>query len=85
MTINWRGNSFADIIKKLCLAYSIYYIWKERNTRFHTNSTSTTDEIFSTIVEHIRMKLSTFKKVKDTIPNRQCQAFWNLPDKIFDP
>ena len=85
MSSNWRGNSFVNITKKMCLAISVYYIWKERNTRFHTNSTSTYDEILSTIVEHIRLKLSTFKNVKDNISNRQCQSCWNLSDKIFDP
>ena len=82
MATHWHGD-FCSVIKKLCLAISVYYIWKERNTRFHTNSTSSIEEVFCSIVEQVRMKLSTLRKVEDNPTNHYYQFLWNLPDGIF--
>ena len=38
LAYNWRGNSFETRIRKLCIASTVYQIWKERNARLHINS-----------------------------------------------
>lgn len=80
---NWTGGSLITIVKRLCLATSVYYIWAERNRRFHSNSRSSTTNLIAHIVETVRGRLNTFTRVKDTQENRWLQAAWNLDDSIF--
>ena len=82
MAVHWHG-SFGSVIKKLCLAISVYHLWKERNARFHTNSTTSIEEVFCSIAEQVRMKLLTLRRVEDNPTNRRYQVIWNLSNKIF--
>ena len=84
MTLKWKGNMLSDNTNKLCLSISVYQIWKERNLRFHTNSMRTTEEIYCSILEQVRLKLSTFRCLEENQINRAIQTIWNLPDGIFD-
>ena len=83
MTKWWNGNTFSTITKKLCIAITVYQIWKERNTRFHSNSICTTEAVYCAILEQVRVKLATFRRVEDNQRNRSLQTIWNLPDCIF--
>ena len=85
MATHWQGNSFSTTIKKLCLAITVYQIWKERNSRFHTNSVHTTEDLFCSISEQIRLKLSTFNHVEGNHQNRINQTLWSLSNRIFGP
>ena len=83
MYLQWGTNTFATVSKKLSIAITVYQIWKERNTRFHTDSQRTTEETFYAISEQIRLKLATLRRVEDNHRNRGIQHSWNLPDCIF--
>ena len=83
MVTHWQGNSLSTTIKKLCLAITVYQIWKERNSRFHTNSVTSTEEIYFSILEQVRLKLSTLTRVEDNQQNRTLQILWSLSDRIF--
>ena len=83
MTLQWNSNTFSTITKKLSIAIIVYQIWKERNSRFHTNSLRTTEEVYYAISEQVRLKLTTFRRVQDSQTNRFLQTIWSLPDCIF--
>ena len=83
LSFRWKGNSFSMKVKKLSLAVLVYSLWKERNCRYHNNSTRRPEEILISVIEEIRFKLSTYRRVEDNVGNRSCQQRWNLPDVIF--
>ncbi|CAB4263971.1 unnamed protein product [Prunus armeniaca] len=35
---SWNGKSARSVVKRLCLAASVYFIWKDRNCRIFINS-----------------------------------------------
>ena len=73
LATNWCGNSFSTKIKKMCLATTIYHLWKERNCRFHSNSIHREEEIFCSIIDQVRLKLSTYRRVEGNATNRAYQ------------
>jgi len=83
MASHWKGNSLSIIIYKLSLAASVYSIWTERNHRLHANGCRDVGTITSSILDLLRCKLSTFRRVKDTRTNRMIQQKWGLQDHIF--
>ena len=83
LSIHWRGNSLHLKINLLCFSITIYMLWRERNSRFHSHSFIPTQDLISSIVENVRLKLSTFRGIQDTSQNRILQLGWNLPDSIF--
>ena len=83
MSSNWQGHSLSAKVKKLCLATTVYTLWRDRNERFHTNSVSRAEHIASNIIGQVRMKISTYTSLVDNPSNRLCQAVWSLPDSIF--
>ena len=85
MSTRWKGRSLGTKIKKLCLAVVVYLLWWERNQRFHNNTTSRHEDLAATAIEHIRLKLSTYKQIEDNESNRRCQQRWNVPVDIFSP
>ena len=79
----WKGNSLMVTIRKLCLASTVYTIWVERNSRYHNNNFRGTNSIIATILELVRLKLSTLSKVKDNAFNQSIQQDWGIPPSIF--
>ena len=80
----WKKcKSFQAIIKKLCLATAVYFIWQERNKRYHEGSFRDANFVSQTIVDLIRCRLVSSKGVKDSEENRNLQLRWSLPDSIF--
>ena len=83
LSTNWIGTSLSCSILKLCLATTVYYIWQERNRRVHENHHQIAKSITCTILEIIRMWLSSYKHVVNNEINRKHQQDWALPDSIF--
>ena len=67
----------------LCLATTIYHIWREKNQRFHDNSYSDVESVSYSILGMIKLRLSSYTKVKDTGTNRKHQMEWRLLESIF--
>ena len=80
----WQDSSFPTMIQKLSLVATVYYIWYERNERYHHNNNNSVITIVERIVELVKLKLSTIRRVLDYTGNRNNQVRWNLPDTIFD-
>ena len=83
LATNWKGNMLSMQIRKLCLSSMIYLLWRDRNQRFHTNSVSRLDEIALSIIEQVRLKLSTYRRVEASDLNKSHQGRLRLPDSIF--
>ena len=82
LSSNWKGKSLLVKSWKLCLAISIYHLWKERNRRFHSQRSLTVQEKVEVITEEVRLKAS-LKNIQDLPQNRVIQIAWRLPDSIF--
>ena len=80
---NWKGKSLQIKTKLLCLSITIYYLWRERNSRFHSHTSTGVQDLLSLVVEDVRLKLSTYRGVQDTSQHRALQVGWSLPDSIF--
>ena len=78
-----RGKSFQTIMRKLCLAATIYFIWQERNNRYHEGNFRDANFVSRTIVDLIRCRLVSAKGIQDSEENRNIQLKWSLPDSIF--
>ena len=83
LSTNWKGNSLQMKTNLLCLSLTVYYLWRERNNRFHVHTSTSVPDLGSLIVQDVRLKLSTYRRVWDTSQNRAIQVDWRLPDSIF--
>nr|GEW46326.1 retrovirus-related Pol polyprotein from transposon TNT 1-94 [Tanacetum cinerariifolium] len=56
-----KGKTAINILSRLVLAATSYYIWLERNGRLFKKKTSSLDQIVDVIISMVRLKLVTFK------------------------
>ena len=71
MVRNWKGKSLATKVNKLAIAATIYTLWVERNSRFHTNSTSDVGFLIRSTTSLIRSRLLSYINIEDTSINRR--------------
>ncbi|GJR81101.1 RNA-directed DNA polymerase, eukaryota, reverse transcriptase zinc-binding domain protein [Tanacetum coccineum] len=50
-------HSVWEVIKKLCHAAAVYYIWQERNLRLFNNSKREATDLFGIMIEELRAKM----------------------------
>ena len=62
---------------------TIYTIWRDRNSRYHTNSYRDSNNIIRAIAELVQCKLMSFSKVENNTINESLQEKWLLPNSIF--
>ena len=79
----WKGHSLQIKINLLCLSITIYHLWRERNDIFHSHSSKSVQDLVVLIEHDVRLKLSTYREVRDTPHHRALQVVWSLPDSIF--
>ena len=72
-----ESRSVWEIIKKLCLAATVYHIWQERNGRLFGGNNSTAETLFNVICEDIRAKLVTVK-VRQCANVLDAETIWNV-------
>ncbi|GJR86569.1 RNA-directed DNA polymerase, eukaryota, reverse transcriptase zinc-binding domain protein [Tanacetum coccineum] len=53
-----NGNNVKSVIRRLLLAACVYHIWQERNNRIFKDSKRSSEEVFKSIVDVIKNKLS---------------------------
>ncbi|GKD54506.1 hypothetical protein Tco_1287893, partial [Tanacetum coccineum] len=56
-----NGNSIRSVIRRPCLAASIYLIWQERNARLFKDEKRNVDDLFRNLVEIVTLRLSSLK------------------------
>ncbi|GJZ47562.1 RNA-directed DNA polymerase, eukaryota, reverse transcriptase zinc-binding domain protein [Tanacetum coccineum] len=75
-----RGNdnrSICGVIRKLCLAAGVYFIWEARNLRLFNNHKRDEKELFNIMCEDLRDKIVLIK-VKNSKNVLQAEAVWNV-------
>ena len=81
-SINWRRKSMQNLIHKIALATSVYYIWIERNARIFRNHYRDPNTLSQLICQTIRNRVSTLK-FKPSSNNLLTGQLWNLPSSCF--
>ncbi|GKD40802.1 hypothetical protein Tco_1261009 [Tanacetum coccineum] len=61
-----NGNSIWSIVRRLCLAATVYAIWRERNCRIFREEACSWEVVLEKICETVRLKLMGLK-VKNTV------------------
>ncbi|GJY31531.1 RNA-directed DNA polymerase, eukaryota, reverse transcriptase zinc-binding domain protein [Tanacetum coccineum] len=69
--------SIWGVIRKLCLAASVYFIWHERNRRLFNNCKRDEDELFKITCEEIKAKMVSIK-VKHNVNTIQAETVWSV-------
>ncbi|GJV47845.1 RNA-directed DNA polymerase, eukaryota, reverse transcriptase zinc-binding domain protein [Tanacetum coccineum] len=75
-------NAIRSVLRRLILASTVYYIWKERNSRLFSNSRIKEDDLLHQIKENIRLQLQGLT-VKNTIQVRMIADEWNVQMKFL--
>ncbi|GKF55138.1 hypothetical protein Tco_0165478 [Tanacetum coccineum] len=72
------GNNIKSIIKRLFFGASVYHIWQEGNNRIFKDSKRSSEEVFKSIVEMIKLKLigTTVKDSIAVVPSI-LEFFWH--------
>ncbi|GJY52321.1 reverse transcriptase zinc-binding domain-containing protein [Tanacetum coccineum] len=81
MSRTFNGNSINSIIRRLCLAASVYLIWQERNYRIFREERRSHVELTKAIIDVVRMRLLNLKfKRSDAVIKAQVR--WNVKLRI---
>lgn len=83
LNYNWCSNFQKDLVY-LSLAITVYHLWKERNQRFHTNTTRSEDFILGEVLQSIRLAVSSWRKVRKTHNNWDIALNLGLHISIFN-
>ena len=70
-------NSIWSIIKKLCFAAAVYYLWQERNYRIFRQEERDYKTLVKIIQDEIRFKLMSVK-TKNTRAVREASTVWEV-------
>nr|GEV09257.1 protein reticulata-related 3, chloroplastic-like [Tanacetum cinerariifolium] len=74
-----KGKTAVNILSRLVVAATSYYIWMERNGRLFKKKTSSLDQIIEVILSMVRLKLVTFKFKKMSTGSRLLLDQWKIP------
>ena len=78
-----REKSLNAVILRVAWHAVIYFIWQERNNRFHKNKVEAVMHILEKIKEVVRIRLLGMKKVKVNSVNFSLHKSWQLSQTIF--
>jgi len=71
-----------DIIAKLILAASVYFLWQERNTRIFKQQKRSVQQLIESIVTMVRLKLLSCRFKRK--PNMEkILDVWKLPHSVY--
>lgn len=68
---------------KLCLAASIYYIWRERNGRIFQRIEHDSGSVMFQILEEVEACSSSWRNVPKTVDNLNISMDWGIPGSIL--
>ena len=75
---SWHGKSVSSSVNRLCLAASVYYIWRERNCRIFKSLTCPPNVTLKAILNTVRSKICSFG-LKISAANNFIASTWNIP------
>ncbi|GKB12041.1 RNA-directed DNA polymerase, eukaryota, reverse transcriptase zinc-binding domain protein [Tanacetum coccineum] len=74
----WKNKrSVWGIIKNLCVAAAVYYIWQERNKRIFGSSVRSVDDLFKVMIDDIRNRLVSIT-VKQSSAVQSAEEQWSV-------
>ncbi|PWA88620.1 reverse transcriptase domain, Reverse transcriptase zinc-binding domain protein [Artemisia annua] len=76
-----NGNSIGSIIRRLCLAISVYLIWQERNCIIFRNEFREWEDLYNIGCEIVKMRLLSLT-MKPSKAVFKAQADWEVLFKI---
>nr|GEV59417.1 reverse transcriptase domain, reverse transcriptase zinc-binding domain protein [Tanacetum cinerariifolium] len=77
-----KRRTTVNVIAKLVVAASAYYVWQEKNWRLFKKGKRNSDQIVECIVSFVRLKLLSCKLKKSKSSERMAR-FWDLPEVVF--
>lgn len=81
--LHCKGDSMRKILYKLGLAASVYYIWRERNSRIFKGRPTEPGALIQMIVEDIKASVCSWRKVPCSIENQRIGLDWGIPHWVF--
>lgn len=79
----WRGIGLKFLLRKLCLGVTVYWVWRERNSRVFGGDSHSSTAIVTNIKNVVRDRALEFRKIKPTFGSRKMADNWGLPTMIF--
>nr|GEY90012.1 RNA-directed DNA polymerase, eukaryota, reverse transcriptase zinc-binding domain protein [Tanacetum cinerariifolium] len=74
----WPNNkSILNVIKKISLAASVYFIWRERNKRLFTGEKKEWETVLNEVINTIRFKLASVK-IKSSVYVSNIEKTWKI-------
>lgn len=77
-TNSLKHSSFANWVRRLALAASVYVLWRERNERYHNNKCKDKRALVVFIRDQVRFRVASFKTIDDTPVNRHLCENWGF-------
>ncbi|PWA56950.1 reverse transcriptase zinc-binding domain-containing protein [Artemisia annua] len=78
----YNGKNIDSIVRRLCLAASVYHVWQERNKRLFSGELRNEEEVYNLICEAVRLRLMSLK-VKLTKATSKIQRVWDIQLNII--
>ena len=78
MVTRTQGKDLRSTIRKLCLAVSVYHIWRERNIRLHDHISRLPNAVLHLIQDTIRCRLLSIRNIHDNEENRALLSCWHI-------
>ena len=78
----YNGKNIDSIVRRLCLAASVYYVWQERNKRLFSMEKRNEEEVYSLICDTVRLRLMSLK-VKLSKATAKIQSVWDIQLNII--
>ena len=79
----WKGKSLKFTLGRLCLGATVYWIWRERNSRSFRGDHKDSFTIIDAIKSVVRDKALDLRNVTASYSNRKLANDWGLPRSIF--
>ncbi|KAI8570416.1 hypothetical protein RHMOL_Rhmol01G0032200 [Rhododendron molle] len=78
-----KESSMRVTLFKLCLAASVYYLWKERNGRIFLQVGHESTRVEKLILDEVKSCASSWKHELKTLDNLRVCSEWRISDSIF--
>ena len=79
----YGNSSLCHLLVRLSFAATVYFIWRERNARFHDEPPRPCSVLLADIVFVVRTRANLSRKVKPSYDNKWLHLSWQLSDDIF--
>lgn len=82
LSCKWKANKLKYVLEKLCFGATIYWLWRERNSRVFGGKCSDAMIIVNLIKTITRERAMDLRKIKKSLANRRLASWWRLPNTI---